>query len=272
MVKMLAALVAGAGATSISNCGGAGDHLQVTTLTLDADASGGPKKGSPFTIVAEGILDEPHVGGHVDVDLNINALGVINEPIAAATKYDFLPGLAQGNAKVTIGPITFPKSVPGSFDITGTVKVQNPNAEQVACINLNLKIPSIIEDKPELGEAVGADCTTPADHIQNIVSTTDAAGVTTTTMDVDEDLGTIVLSGDISVKPPLVPAIKVNIPSIPISIEPAIPSGQLKFVDYGEETGANGLIDVTGQVKLADGNGEQLTCIAIEPATQAVTV
>merc|ERR1712107_22218 len=214
-----------------------------------------------------------HVGGHVDVDLNLYALGLIKEPITAATKYDFLPGLAKGDVKLNVGPITFPKSIPGSFEISGTVKIQNPKSEQVACIELALKIPTVIEDTPELGEAASADCTTAADHIQNIVSTTDASGVTTTTMDVDEDLSIIKLSGEISVKPPVVPAIKVTIPEIPISLTPAIPSGQLKFVDYGDESSAsNDVIDVTGQVKLMDGNGEQLTCIAIEPATAAVTV
>jgi len=270
---LAASLIAAAAADSISSCGAAGDHLQVKTISLDADASGGPKKGKPFSIVVEGTMDEDHVGGHVDVDLNLNALGLIKEPITAATKYDFLPGLAKGDVKLNVGPITFPKSIPGSFEISGTVKIQNPKSEQVACIDLALKIPTIIEEEPELGEAASADCTTAKDHIKNIVSTTDASGVTTTTMDVDEDLSIIKLSGDISVKPPLVPAIKVSIPEIPISLTPAIPKGQLKFVDYGDESSAaNDVIDVTGQVKLADGNGEQLTCIAIESATAAVTV
>lgn len=276
MVRMLLAsslIAAAAAKQSLSSCGAAGDHFQIKSITVDADASGGPKKGKPFTITAEGTWDEPHVGGHVDVDLNLNALGVINEPITAATKYDFLPGLAQGDGKVVVGPITFPKSIPGSFEITGTVKIQNPKGEQALCLNLDLKIPTIIDDsEPELGAASDATCTTPTDHIQNIQSTTDASGVTTTTMDVDEDLSTVVVSGDISVKVPIVPAIKVTIPQIPITLSPAIPSGQLKFVDYGDETPANDIIDVTGQVKLADGNGEQLTCIAIEPATAPVTV
>jgi len=270
---LAASLIAAAGADSISSCGAAGDHLQIKTISLDADASGGPKKGEPFSIVVEGTLDEDHVGGHVDVDLNLNALGVIKEPITAATKYDFLPGLAKGDVKLNIGPVTFPKSIPGSFEISGTVKIQNPASEQVSCVELALKIPSIIEDKLELGESASADCTTATDHIKNIVSTTDASGVTTTTMDVDEDLSVIKVSGAISVKPPLLPAIKVDIPEVPISFSPAMPSGQFKFVDYGDESPAgNDVVDVTGQVKLTDGNGEQLTCIAIEPATAAVTV
>jgi len=269
---LAASLIAAAAADSISSCGAAGDHLQVTTISLDADASGGPKKGQPFNIVVEGTMDEDHVGGHVDVDLNLNALGLIQEPITAATKYDFLPGVAKGDVKLNIGPVIFPESIPGSFEISGTVKIQNPNTEQVACIELALKIPTIIEDKHELGEAASADCTTATDHIKNIISTTDASGVTTTTMDVDEDLSIIKVTGDISVKPPLLPAIKVTIPEVPISFTPAISSGQLKFVDYGDESPASNAIAVTGQVKLADGNGEQLTCIAIEPATAAVTV
>lgn len=270
---LAASLIAAAAADSITSCGAAGDHFQVKSIVLDADATGGPKKGKPFTIVAEGTFDEAHVGGHVDVDLNLKALGVITEPITAATKYDFLPGLAKGDVKLNVGPITFPKSIPGSFEISGTVKIQNPQAEQVTCIQLDLKIPTIIEDEVKVGEAAGADCTTAQDHIQNIVSTTDASGVTTTTMDIDEDLSTVVLSGEISVKVPIVPAIKVTIPEIPITFSPALPNGQFKFVDYGDSSSpSNDVIDVTGQVKLADGNGEQLTCIAIEPATAAVTV
>merc|ERR1712232_1519361 len=91
----------------------------------------------------------------------------------------------------------------------------------------------------------------------------DSNNIITTTMDLDEDLDYINLSVDLAVKAPVVPAVNLNLPSVPISISPAIPAGQLKFVGYPSDSETdmlNDVITVTGDLKLADKNGDEVAC------------
>lgn len=260
-------------ADTISNCGADTDHLKITSITTDADATGGPKKGEPFTITVEGELDEDHQHGTVTGDLQLKALGIVNEKVTFNQTYDEYPGQPKGPFKLTIGPFTFPRAIPGEVDVTGPIKIVNGNMEPLMCINLNLKIPMIISSWSEtlydtFSAAAGLfreNCGDPTqDHIQNVVSNVDANNVITTTMDLDEDLDYINLSCDLAVKAPVVPAVNLKLPSVPISISPAMPKGQLKFVGYPNASRADGLKDVitvTGDLKLSDKNAEEVACI-----------
>merc|ERR1712048_1386320 len=150
-------------------------------ISLDADATGGPKKGTPFTLTATGTLDEAHLKGTVVVDANLKALGIVSEPVQATQSYEISPGLASGAASITVGPFAFPTNIPGEFDFTGRVSVVNEKSE--------------------------TQCATAStDHISNIV--TDGA---TTSMDLDEDLNFVDASVDISVQAPIVPAVAVQL-------------------------------------------------------------
>jgi hypothetical protein len=254
-------------ADTLSSCGATGDHLTVTNINVDADATGGPRKGKPFTITLEGNMDEAHQHGTVVGNLHVKALGFVNEDVTFNQKYDFYPGVAAGPTKLAIGPFTFPRSIPGEVDVTGTITMVNGKAEPVLCLNLALKIPTIIPTWSEaLGEALGLardNCGDPSkDHIKNVVSNT-VDGVITSTMDLDEDLDFIDLSTLLAIKPPLLPAVNLNLPSVPISLTPGISKGQLKFVGYPPANSSsvpNDLVTVDGDLKLSDKNGDEVAC------------
>merc|ERR1712066_1108118 len=78
-----------------------------------------------------------------------------------------------------------------------------------------------------MGLKTETQCATAStDHISNIV--TDGA---TTSMDLDEDLNFVDASVDISVQAPIVPAVAVQLDSLPIAFSPTIPAGKLTFID-----------------------------------------
>merc|ERR1712046_197757 len=238
------------------------------------DQTGGPRKGKPFTITLEGDLDEAHQHGRVVGDCQLKALGVVDQPVTFDQKYDFLPGLAQGSTKLQIGPFTFPRAVPGVVNFIGKITIENEKAEAVTCLDLNLVIPKILADEEENQlESSRTDCGDQTnDHITNIQAET-VDGVTTTTMDLDEDVDYVNLKVDLSVKAPVVPAVQFQLSQVLISVTPAIPAGQLKFVGYPSDSSEpNDLVDVTGSLILEDRNGEELRCIGFGADSSAITV
>jgi len=262
-------------ADTIASCGADTDHFVISSVSTDADATGGPKKGQPFTITVEGDLDEAHQHGRLFGDLEIKALGVVDTPVSFDLKYDFLPGVAQGPAKLQIGPFTFPKSIPGKVDVTGKVSVVNEREEAVTCLDLNLIIPTILADEEALESEQSGCGDASADHITNIQSVTDDNDITTTTMDLDEEVDYINLKVDLSFKPLLLPAVNLKLAEVPISISPAFQAGQLTFVGYPDEAPAsdsNGLLTVTGSLGFQDKNGEELTCIGFGASSTAISV
>jgi hypothetical protein len=275
MARVFAALALGAAADTVTNCGADTDHLKITSVVTDVDATGGPRKGNPFVITVEGEFDEPHQHGRLFGDLNILALGVVKEDVPFNQKYDFYPGMASGPTKVVIGPFTFPRAVPGEVNVTGRIGINNEKEEPVLCLDVALIIPKILaEEEPALESSDGACGDSSSDHIQNIQSDT-VDDVTTTTMDLDEDLGYVNLKVDIGVKAPVVPKVNLKLTQIPISLSPAIPAGQLKFVGYPHDSlksGVQDLIDVTGNLILEDTNGDEVVCIGFSDDANAISV
>jgi len=275
MARVFSALVLGAAADTLASCGSDTDHLKITSIVTDADADKGPRKGKPFTITLEGVFDEAHQHGRVVGDLNLVALGVVDEPVSFDQKYDFLPGLAAGSTKVTIGPFTFPRAVPGKVDVSGRISIVNEKEEPVTCLDLALLIPKILaEEEPQLESGRTACGDQTSDHIQNIKSET-VDDVITTTMDLDEALGYVNLKVDLSVKAPVVPAVNLKLTQVPISLSPAIPAGQLKFVGYPSDSlksGVQSLVDVSGSLILEDTNGDEVTCVGFGDDANAISV
>jgi len=264
MSRVFVGLLAGVVADSISNCGGSSDHIAVTSIVLDADASGGPRKGKAFNIIASGVLDKAHQHGTVVIDANLKALGIVNEPVALTQKYDFLPGLAAGPASITIGPFTFPRSIPGELDFNGKITIVDENEEPTLCLDLALKIPKILD---EVSLEVESKCAqTDSDHITNFQNPDNQ----TLTMDLDEDMDFVNLGVDISVKVPLLPAVNVKLTELPIAFSPAIPAGQILFRGLDAASAYPNfmsVITVGGSLQLSDKNGDQLTCIVLDDAS-----
>jgi len=271
-----AGLLVTAAADSIVSCGSATDHLQVTSINVDADADKGPRKGKPFTVTLEGVFDEDHVSGVVVGDLNLKALGIVDQPIAFNQKYDYSPGLPTGTNKLTVGPFTFPRAIPGVLDFTGQLNVLNDRAEPVACLTFDFHIPKILMGEEELATGKALTCGDPStDHITNIETVTDStSGVDTTTMDLDTDQGYVNLNVDIAVKVPFLPAVSVRLPEVPITLDPPIPAGQLTFVGYpaASLSASASSVAVTGTLQLEDVNGAETTCIVFDAADSAISV
>jgi len=269
MARIIAASVlATAAADSITNCGSASDHFVIDTISLDADATGGPRKGKPFTITATGTMDEDHVAGRVVVDAHLKALGVVDEDVAADQKYTWSPGLAKGKRTVTIGPFTFPRVAPGQFDFTGKVTLENDKAEPVLCLDIALNIPKILAEEEQL-EAEKALCSvTDSDHITNIDQTDPAV----TSFDVDEVIDYVNVGIDIAVKAPIVPAVNFKVTELPVSVSPGLPQGHHVFTSVDSATPSNDVITITGAVSLDDKNGEQYTCITFDASESSVSV
>lgn len=269
MARFVAANILGVVARdSIISCGSASDHVQIDHITLDADASGGPRKGKAFTITASGVLDEDHTAGRVVVDASLKALGVVDEPVTADQKYTFTPGVGKGKRDITIGPFTFPRVAPGVFDFTGKVTLENEKAEPLLCLDLALHIPKILaEEEVELESEKGLCAVADSDHISNIVS-----GDSSTEFDLDELFSYVNVGIDIAVKAPVVPAVNFKVTELPIEISPGLPTGHYTFTDGSQGRQSNDLITVTGSVALNDKNGEQYTCITFDADESAVSV
>ena len=115
-------------------------------LTLDVDAVGGIRKGKLYTVTATGAFDEVHQHDRVAVDLDVQALGILNDPVKLTQAYDFLPGIAAGDAKLVIGQVTIPRTLPAAVDVAGGFVLVNEQSEPLACINLDARIPAVFDE------------------------------------------------------------------------------------------------------------------------------
>merc|ERR1712063_221969 len=139
--------------------------------------------------------DEVHQHGSVAVDLNVKALGIVNEPVKLTQAYDFLPGLASGDATLVIGPVTIPRTLPGAVDVSGGFALVNEKSEPVACINLDAHILALFDEREPLDPGKLALL-----HQVTTSATWSHMGATTT-MDLDKDLDFVHVAVDISEGP-----------------------------------------------------------------------
>jgi hypothetical protein len=265
-------LLGGAQAQSVSSCGAAGDHFSNVKITLSPDP---PVLGQPFSFNMEGDLDEALAGGNANIDLNVKALGIINEPVKVSSPFTYSPGVASGHTTVSVGPVNLPKiPLPGGVDVTGTVKITNGKQEAVACIKMDLKVGAATEAPAlETKDSPVTDCTKVSDHMKNFKFSDDATGVTTITGTLDEDVAKVDVGVDLNIKIPLVPLPEIKL-DIPASISPAVKKGDLKITvgPVASEVPDTAPIAVTGNVKINDGNAEEIVCLQIGSAEAASTV
>jgi len=277
---MLASMFGNGLAKTMSSCGTDSDHFKIKTITIDVDATGGIKKGVPFSIYVEGDFDGLFQEGTVHGIFDVNALsGVVKQHVHFSQRFGYYPGLPKGTNKLTIGPVTVPRSIPGAVDVVGNITIVDTNQEQVSCFAMDMHIPTIIdEDRQENLEVGRHACGDPTtDHITDIVVTTDVNNITTSTMTLDEDLPYIDLKVDFIFKVPLLPAANLKLTSIPLTIEPAVSAGPLKFVGYpcigcpeSVRDDSNAVLDTEGKLSFFDEAGEEITCMAFGKASIVV--
>jgi hypothetical protein len=267
-------LLGGVQSQSVASCGAAGDHFSNVKITLSPDP---PVLGQAFSFTMEGDLDEALAGGSANVDLNVKALGIINEPVKVSSPFTYSPGVASGHSTVTVGPVNLPKiPLPGGVDVTGTVKITDTKKEPVACIQLNLKVggasdvPALKAPQAKTDPSPVTDCTKASDHMKNFKFSDDTTGVTTITGTLDEDVDKLSVGVDLTVKVPLIPIPEIKL-SIPASISPAVKKGDLKITvgpAVSEVPAIAVPVTVSGNVKVNDGNAEEIVCLQIA-STQA---
>jgi len=215
------------------------------------------------------------MGGNADIDLNVKALGVINEPVKVSSPFTYSPGVASGHTTVSVGPVNLPKiPLPGGVDVTGTVKITNGKKEAVACIKMDLNVGAATEAPAlETKDSPVTDCTKASDHMKNFKFSDDSTGVTTITGTLDEDVAKVDVGVDLNIKIPLVPLPEIKL-DIPASISPAVKKGDLKITvgPAASEVPNGPVIDVTGNVKINDENAEEIVCLQIGSAEAASTV
>merc|ERR1712217_182894 len=221
----------------------------------------------------EGDMDEVLSGGNTDIDLNVKALGIINEPVQVSAPFTFSPGAPSGHQSIVVGPVNLPKiPLPGGVAVNGTIKLTNIKKEPVSCVKLDMKVGAANDDdlaKPSIAASGPVkSCTQASDHMKNFAFSQDASGVTTITGTLDEDLSKLGVAVDLNIKVPIVklPAIELT---VPLSYSPGIKKGDVKAT-FGPSTSnsqmPNIAVDVDGTVKLNDGNAEEVVCINITSA------
>lgn len=103
---------------------------------LQFDVEPGPiKKGTPFTVRMQGDVDEEVSSGvaAVNIDLSLFKLG-----LSIPFSMDPSPSAISG-MDMTLGPITMP-NIPLIPNAKGSIKLQEQNAETLACFDFNLPI------------------------------------------------------------------------------------------------------------------------------------
>ena len=256
-------------AQTVSSCGGSSDILSNAVITTSPSPI---DKKKPFTLTIKGSLTKAVTAGNIDVNLNVKALGIINEPVVSNTDFTYSPGFPQGDVSVSVGPLQLP-SAASTADITGTVKISESDGE-IMCIQFaesssflrGVQIDESFFEEDLVGDGpVASSCGTSSDHLKNVQvgkngTTTIVSG------SLDESLASLTTDVDLTVKASF---IKVPIKmSIPVSLTPAIPEGDLKatFTPASSEHALESpqiSVTVNGQVKANDSNGEEIACLQL---------
>merc|ERR1712050_807980 len=209
----------------------------------------------------------------IDIDLDISALGIFKTSVKENAGFSISPSVFVSGATIIVGPFTLP-SAPGSVVLKGTLKIVNPKAEPVTCINFDMDLPAMSEAAAALEEKAGADlCTTPQDHLKNFISTT-SGDTTTTTFTVDKNLVKATVGVDITIQESFLRIpIKMD---VPVSFTPGLAKNDYTIVTTTSGAQLSQLsselgVTAKGQVKIDDENGEQITCIAVDSQTAEAT-
>jgi len=260
------ALVQFAHSQSVKSCGSSSDRLKNAVFSVSPDPV---NKNAPLTINAAGDLDAALSGGTINADLNIKALGIINEPIKASLPWTLSPSIPAGPQKVVIGPFSLPK-VPGSASFTGTVKMVDASGKSVFCLELDTNLggeptPQPIDDTASVTAVpVVTDCGTDADHMHNRTFS-QSGGVVSAAGTLDEDITSAIADVDLEVKVSFF-TIPIKL-TVPVSISPGIKKGPIKATAGPSKPGtmseAGIKVSVSGNVKINDAQNSEVVCLSI---------
>jgi hypothetical protein len=262
--SLLLLTFAGAQSQSVKSCGGPNDHLKNPVIKLIPDP---PTKGGSLTIEASGTLDEVMSGMNSNVDLQIQALGIIKASVKGGIPMSISPGFVAGPFALTVGPFKLPSNVPGSAVVKGQIHVVNDKNEPIMCIDMDLNVPGAENEVLQVPQLEAPEtitsCAKPTDHIPDF-KLDSSGGVITMTGTLDETVTKSSIDLDVKLK-----VLFITVPlkmSIPMAITPGAPKGAIKAT-LGPSTIAlspDVKAKMTGTVKVNDGNGEEITCLNVD--------
>jgi hypothetical protein len=253
---------------SVKSCGAAGDHVTNVVVTLTPDP---PVPGEDITVTIDGDNDADVDTGAVNLDLAVQALGVINNKVEMGVPFTLAPTpFKKGHINVKIGPTQLLKT-PGSTSISGTVKAVNAANEPLFCVDLDLKTVSNLNTIALSNVASTASgvtsCTQATDHVKNFALDTSGNKVSVTGQ-LDEDLTTFHFAIDAVLK-----KLFITIPAkldIPVTCSPGLPKGDFKLA-VGPVTGGlspDPQISLTGTVKMNDQANEEVFCLNVDQVVE----
>lgn len=260
-----AGLVQNGLAQSVKSCGGAGDHLKNAVVTITPDP---PVPGQDLTVSITGDLDATVETGTINLDLDVQAMGVINNKVQLGAPFTFKPSpFVAGHLDIKVGPTQLIKA-PGTTTIKGTVKAVNAANEPVFCMDMNLKSMSDINTltlSNETAKAAGGvtSCSQPTDHVKNFKLDT-TGGKIDVTGQLDEDLTSFSVNVDATIKKLFITLpVKVD---IPVTTSPGLPKGDFEL-SLGPMTGGlspDPKVSLTGTVKMNDQKSEEVFCLNVD--------
>jgi len=260
-----AGLMQNAVGQSVKSCGAAGDHLQNAVVTITPDP---PVPGQDITVSITGDLDQTVESGNLNLDLDVQAMGVINNKVNLGVPFTFKPSpFVQGKLDLKVGPTQLVKA-PGTTTIKGQVKASNTANEQVFCMDLNLVSVSDINTlslSKESATSTGdvTSCGQPTDHVKNFNLDT-SGGKVAVTGQLDEELTTFSVNVDATIK-----KLFISLPlklDIPVTTIPGLPKGDFDL-SVGPMTGGlspDPQVSLAGQVKMNDQNKEEVFCLKVD--------
>lgn len=227
--------------------------------------------GQAFTLYLSGNLDVDVTEGFLDVDMNVEALGLINKPVKGTTHFKYTPGVAKGPFVLTIGPVKFPW-LPGTNKLSGSIKLSDASKAPIGCLGLNLAL----MEEPAPGN-MSADpvvsCTSSSAHMKNVAfaSTDDGS---TITGDLDESITQFTIKVDTKVTVGWFP-VPITLDA-PVKWTPGFSKGPFKLetTKTALQTKPDKLgTELTGNIKVNDQNGEEVVCLKLDaPLADTVVV
>lgn len=256
-------------AQSVKSCGGANDHLKNAVVTITPDP---PVPGQDVTVSITGDLDATVETGSINLDLAVQAMGVINNKVQIESPFTFKPSpFVAGKVDIKVGPTQLIKA-PGTTTIVGKVTAVNAASEPVFCMDLNLKSASdvktlALEDETAKANGGVTSCSQPTDHVKNFKLDT-SGGKIDVTGQLDEDLSTFSINVDAVIK-----KLFIKLPvklDIPVTCSPGLPKGDFEL-SVGPMKGGltpDPQVSLTGTVKMNDQAKEEVFCLNVDQVVE----
>jgi len=253
---------------SVKSCGGPNDHLKNPVIKLTPDP---PVKGGTLTIEASGTLDEVEEGFNSNVNLSIQALGIVKVGVQGSVPMTITPGAVKGPFSLKVGPFSLPGNIPGSAVVKGQVHVTNSKNEPIMCIDLDLNVGGTDNEVAQLTSEADdpsltsvSSCGKATDHIPDF-QIASSGGVVSMSGTLDEALTAASIDVDVSLK-----VLVISVPlklTIPLTVsEGLINKGAIKSTVGPSTIAITPAVKATvkGTVKMNDGNGEEITCVNVD--------